>query len=173
MMWERFFNWQSDMDWAWGPFLPLRPPRQTVLSPWVWMRLFLVFTALGLLLVALVGFLCLMLPRLASASHHPLPPFASETLSTLQAMGADPGTRVLLLGLVLSLPLLFFTFCLPYHWAWNSRARRLREEVGQEAERVGAEVQAGVWPPAPKTAPTPVASLRPLPRKRERGKETE
>ena len=171
MMWECFFNWQSDMDWAWGPFLPLRPPRQTVLRPWVWMRLFLVFTALGLLLVALVGFLCLMLPRLASASHHPLPPLASETLSTLQAMGADPGTRVLLLGLALSLPLLFFTFCLPYHWAWNSRARRLREEVGQEAERVGAEAQAGVWPPAPKTAPTPVASLRPLPRKRERGEE--
>lgn len=146
VMWERFFNWQSDMDWAWGPLLPLRPPRETTLRPWVWVRLFLAFTVLGLLLVALVVFLCALLTRLAAAEHRSLPPLVSETLSTLQAMGADPGTRVLLLGLALSLPLLFFTFCLPYHWAWNRRAARLREQKAREPEP--AEARADVWPPA-------------------------
>lgn len=147
-MGERFFNWQSDMDWAWGPLLPLRPARETAIRPWVWVRLFLAFTALGLLLVALVAFLCVLLPRLAAAEHRSLPPPVSETLATLQAMGADPSTRVLLLGLVLSLPLLFFTFCLPYHWAWNRRAVRLREQ-GKALPKV-AEARADVWPPAPK-----------------------
>ncbi len=146
-MGERFFNWQSDMDWAWGPLLPLRPPRATAMQPWVWVRLFLAFTALGLLGLALVVFLCVMLPRFAASEHHRLPPPVSETLSTLQAMGADPGTRALLFGLSLSLPLLFFTFCLPYHWAWNRRAARLREqgETGHDEEQQGA----GVWPPPP------------------------
>lgn len=148
MMAERFFNWQSDMDWAWGPLLPLRPLRTTAMRPWVWVRLFLAFSALGLLLLALVVFLCMMLPRLAAANHRTLPPVASETLSTLQAMGADPNTRALLIGLALSLPLLFFTFCLPYHWAWNRRAARLRE-AGQEIGRAEAETVAGVWPPPP------------------------
>ncbi len=150
-MGERFFNWQSDMDWAWGPLLPLRPPRATTMRPWVWVRLFLAFTALGLLLLALAVFLCMMLPRFAAARHSTLPPVVSETLSTLQAMGADPGTRVLLTGLGLSLPLLFFTFCLPYHWAWNRRAARLRE-TGEQALDMG-EARTGVWPPAIGTHP--------------------
>ena len=150
---ERFFNWQSDMDWAWGPLLPLRPPRDTAMRPWVWVRLFLAFTALGLLLLALVVSLCVLLPRFAASEHRTLPPPVSETLSTLQAMVADPGTRVLLLGLALSLPVLFFTFCLPYHWAWNRRAARLRERVGPEKERTEAETPAGVWPPAIRTHP--------------------
>ncbi len=147
MMWERFFNWQSDMDWAWGPLLPLRPPHEAAMRPWVWVRLFLAFTALGLLLVGLAAFLCVLLPRLAAAQHQTLPPFVSETLSTLRAMGADPATRLLLLCLVLSLPLLFFTFCLPYHWAWNRRAAR-RQEQGAEASEA-AETRADVWPLAP------------------------
>ena len=147
VMAERFFNWQSDMDWAWGPLLPLRPPRTAAMRPWVWVRLFLAFTALGLLLLALVVSLCVLLPRLAAAGHHSLPPVALETLSTLQAMGTDPGTRLLLLGLAVSLPPLFFTFCLPYHWAWNRRTARLRAQGGTGSE--GAAVGAGVWPPPP------------------------
>lgn len=146
-MWERFFNWQNDMDWAWGPLLPLRPPRQAALRPWVWVRLFLAFTALGLLLLALVVFLCVMLPQFASARHQPLPPLVSETLSILQAIGADPGACTELLGLALSLPLLFFTCCLPYHWAWNQRAARLWEQEKRAPK--AAETQADVWPPAP------------------------
>ena len=147
VMAEHFFNWQSDMDWAWGPLLPLRPARDTAMRPWVWVRLFLAFTALGLSLLALVVFLCVMLPRFAASEHRSLPPPVSETLSTLQAMGADPGTRVLLLGLALSLPLLFFTFCLPYHWAWNRRAGRLGEADEHAPE--AAEAAVGVWPPPP------------------------
>ena len=98
--------------------------------------------------------LCLLLPRLAALNHSALPPVASETLSTLQAMVADPGTRTLLAGLILSLPLLFFAFCLPYHWAWNRRAARLREQG--EAEPAGHETpatRAGVWPPEIGTHP--------------------
>jgi len=146
-MWERFFNWQSDMDWAWGPLLPLRPPRETVMRPWVWVRLFLAFTALGLLLLVLIAFLCVLLPRLTAAEHYSMPPLVSETLSTLQAIGADPGTRTLLLGLALSLPLLFFTCCLPYHWAWNRRAARLWGQ-GERMPEV-APARAEVWPPPP------------------------
>lgn len=147
VMWERFFNWQSDMDWTWGPLLPLRPPRETVMRPWVWTRLFLAFTVLGLLLLALVALLCVLLPRLAATERRSLPPLVSETLSTLLAMGADPGARLLLLGLALSLPPMFFTFCLPYHWAWNRRAARLREQ-GERAPEV-VKARADVWPPPP------------------------
>jgi hypothetical protein len=43
----------------------------------------------------------------------------------------------------LALPL-FFLFCLPYHWAWNRRARQLQKE-GSMTEDVQAQV--GVWPP--------------------------
>ena len=150
---ERFFNWQSDMDWAWGPLLPLRPPRAALMRPWVWARLFLAFTALGLLGLGLVILLCVLLPRIAAANHSALPPVASETLSTLQSMVADPGTRVLLAGLALSLPLLFFTFCLPYHWAWNRRAARLREQGEMEPAGDEAAARAGVWPPEIGTHP--------------------
>ena len=62
-------------------------------------------------------------------------------------MAADTGTRVLLVELLLSLPLLFFAACLPFHLAWNRRAIRL-------AVSAPAEVQAtvkDVWPPPPKT----------------------
>lgn len=152
-MWERFFNWQSDMNWAWGPLLPLRPPREDAMRPWVWGRLFLAFTVLGLLLMALVVLLCVLLPRFAVSQHHPLPPLVSETLSTLGAMAADPGTRFLLVCLVLSLPLLFFTFCLPYHWAWNRRAARLQARGGERAWAEQDEREAGVWPPAIRTHP--------------------
>ena len=144
-MWERFFNGQSDMDWAWGPLLPLRPPPTEPIHPWVWMRLFLVFTGLGSLLLALLAFLCVMLPQWARTQHYLLPPAVSETFSTLRVMGTDPVTRLLLVVLVLCLPPLFFLFCLPYHWAWNRRAARLQQgESGTEA----VTERTGVWPPS-------------------------
>ena len=146
-MWERFFNWQSDMDWAWGPLLPLRPPRDAPIRPWVWVRLFLAFTLLGVLLLGLLTLLCAFLPPLAAARHQPLPPFVLETITTLRSMGSDPATAALLLGLLLCLPVLFFAFCLPYHWAWNRRAARLRKAGNTRQKQ---EATAGVWPPAPK-----------------------
>lgn len=144
-MWERFFNWQSDLDWTWGPLLPLRPPSNRLIQPWVWVRLFLVFTGLGLLLLALCVLLSVLLPRFASLQHWSLPLSVTETLATLRAMITDPGTRLLLIGIALSLPPLFFAFCLPYHWAWNQRAARLQNE--DVLRKVSAQV--GVWPPAP------------------------
>jgi hypothetical protein len=148
-MWEQFFNWQSDMDWAWGPLLPLRPGRDTPIRPWVWARLFLVFTTLGLLLLALLALACVLLPRLAAARHYAPPAALSETLATLRAMATDPGTQRLLIGLAFCLPPLFFLACLPYHWAWNRRAARL----GLGETRLPAPEKAPdgrVWPPAPR-----------------------
>ena len=143
-MWEQFFNRQSDWNWAWGPFLPLRPPPSKPLRPWVWVQLFLAFTALGLLLLALLEMVVAMLPQWALSQHRPLPASVSETLAALHAMGADPGTRLLLICLVLCLPPLFFLFCLPYHWAWNRRAARRQEDT---SEAKAMPETAGVWPP--------------------------
>ncbi len=143
-LWERFFNAQSDQDWTWGPFVSLRPPRARPIEVWVWTRLFLIFTALGLSLLGLLTLAFTLLPRLVPR-HQPLPPPLPETLATLHAMAADPGTRLVLIGLLLALPPLFFLFCLPYHWAWNRRAARLAAEGGRDE----AEAEAGVWPPRP------------------------
>lgn len=142
VMWERFFNRQSDWDWAWGPLLPLRPPPRQPIRPWVWTQLFLAFTALGILLLALLTLIVVMLPRWALSQHRPLPASVSETLATLHTMGTDPGTRLILIALALSLPPLFFLFCLPYHWAWNKRAARLPKETS------GATETTDVWSPS-------------------------
>ncbi len=142
-MWERFFNRQSDADWTWGPFVSLRPPQDAPIRPWVWVRLFVIFTTLGLLLVGLIALPCALLPQWAAANHRPLSPLVAEAITTLAAMVADRQTRILLLGLLLALPALFFLFCLPYHWAWNRRAARLR--AAPPAPDVPDEP--GLWPP--------------------------
>ena len=142
--WEQFFNAQSDQDWTWGPFVSLRPARDLPIHPWVWARLFLIFTALGLSFLGLLALAVVLVP-LVAARHQPLPPPLPETQATLQTMAADPGTRLVLIGLVLALPPLFFLFCLPYHWAWNRRAGRL---AGEEGSREPSEA-VGVWPPRP------------------------
>jgi hypothetical protein len=143
---ERFFNWQSDMDWTWGPFLPLRPPRDVPMRPWVWVRLFAALTLIGCLLIALGGLVCVVGPRLAVRQHWAMPPGLTETLAALTAMGADLELRLLLIGVVLSLPLLFFAACFPFHAAWNRRAARLAAHAARP--ETSAE-QAGIWPPAP------------------------
>jgi hypothetical protein len=151
-MWECFFNWQMDMDWAWGPFLALRPARETPIQPWVWTRLFVVFTVLGLLLLAL-GVVCVvLLPKWAAWEHWALPPGVSETLATLTAMGTDRGFQEVLAGVVLSLPGLFFLACLPFHLAWNRRATQLAQEPPTGLSIHMLLSSADVWPPAPKRA---------------------
>lgn len=146
IVWERFFNWQSDQDWTWGPFLPLRPARNVPMQPWVWVRLFLALSLAGSAAVVLGEIGCLWGPKLAAQQHWSVPPAVTETLGTLTAMGADPGTRVLLFGIVLSLPLLFFAACLPFHLAWNRRAARLPAARPADHSVSVAET----WPPPPK-----------------------
>lgn len=149
--WERFFNAQSDQDWTWGPFVSLRPARNLPIRPWVWARLFLIFTTLGLSLLALLSLAVVFVPRLAPR-HQPLPPPLPETLATLQAMAAASSTRLVLLGLLMALPPLFFLFCLPYHWAWNRRAARL-VRAGRERQETEQSAETGVWPPPVRTYP--------------------
>ena len=143
--WERFFNWQSDMDWTWGPFLPLRPARTEAIRPWVWARLFVALSGAGGLLIGLAGVVCVWGPKLAARQHRHLPPGVTETLGTLAAMGSDPSLLGLLIGIVLCLPLLFFGFCLPFHLAWNNRAARL-SAAGPAQEGAASDT----WPPAPR-----------------------
>jgi len=150
-MWERFFNGQSDLDWTWGPFLALRPARDVPMQPWVWVRLFVALSLAGALLVVLVGMVCVLGPKVAAQQHWAVPPGASETLATLSAMAADTGLRLAAIGIVLSLPLLFFGFCLPFHLAWNRRAARLARLPHPGArEAPPEETRPDVWPPAPK-----------------------
>ena len=143
---EHFFNWQSDMDWTWGPFLPLRPPRDVPMRPWVWVRLFAALTLIGCLLIALGGVVCVLGPRLAARQHWNVPPMLTETLATLTAMGTDADLRLLLIGLALCLPLLFFAFCFPFHAAWNRRAAWLSAQAPPPETQAA---QTDVWPPAP------------------------
>ena len=150
-MWERFFNWQSDMDWTWGPFLPLRPARNVPMRPWVWVRLFAALSGAGAMLIVLVGMACVLGPNVAASQHWGVPAGVAETLATLAAMMSDTGFRVTAAGIVLSLPLLFFGFCLPFHLAWNRRALRLAQETRPAIQGATAEeAPPEVWPPAPR-----------------------
>ena len=108
MIWERFFNWQSDMDWAWGPLLRLRPARSEPIRPWLWVRLFVAMTLLGVLLLGLSVAADVFGMRWASSRHVPLPPAVAEAQATLAAMVSDRDTEALLLGLLAGLPPLFF-----------------------------------------------------------------
>ncbi len=148
-MWERFFNWQSDMDWTWGPFLPLRPARDVPMRPWVWVRLFAALSLAGALLIVLGGVVCVLGPKVAALQHGVVPAGAAETLATLSAMMSDTGFRLAAAGIVLSLPLLFFGFCLPFHLAWNRRALRLAREPRRADRTASGETPPEIWPPAP------------------------
>ena len=143
VMWERFFNWQSDQDWTWGPFVSLRPVQSEPLRPWVWLRLFLIFTGLGMTLVGTLAIGFFFLSKAIAKQQPPVSPFVSDTLATVQGMLLDPTTQTVFASLFLSLPLLFALFCLPYHWAWNRRASRV---AGQIPPQIHAQ---SVWPPAP------------------------
>ncbi len=149
-MWERFFNWQSDIDWTWGPFLALRPARDMPMRPWVWVRLFAALSLAGALLVVLGGVACVLGPKVAASQHWVVPTGAAETLATLSAMTSDTGFRLAAAGIVLSLPPLFFGFCLPFHLAWNRRALRLAQgPCRTDQEAATEETPPEIWPPAP------------------------
>ena len=144
VMWERFFNWQSDQDWSWGPFVSLRPVQSEPLRPWVWLRLFLIFTGLGLTLIGTLAIVYFILSKAISKHQLHVSSFVSDTLATVQGMLLDPTTQTAFVSLFLSLPLLFALFCLPYHWAWNRRASRQIEQKPLVLRDLS------VWPPSPK-----------------------
>ena len=125
--------------------MPLRPARTEAIAPWVWARLFAALSGAGGLLVVLAGVVCVEGPKMAAREQWRLPPGVAETLGTLAAMGSDPGSWGLLVGIGLCLPLLFFAFCLPFHLAWNKRAGRL-----SAAGAMPEEAAADIWPPAPR-----------------------
>jgi hypothetical protein len=143
VIWERFFNWQSDQDWTWGPFVSMRPIQSEPIRPWVWLRLFLIFTGLGMTLTGTLVSVYFIVSRAISKRQLPASPIVSDTLATVQGMLLDPTTQIAVASLFLSLPLLFALFCLPYHWAWNRRANRL---VGHGPPKIDSH---SVWPPAP------------------------
>ena len=143
VMWERFFNWQSDQDWSWGPFVSLRPVQSEPLRPWVWLRLYLIFTGLGLTLIGTLAIVYFILSKAIFKHQLHVSPFVSDTLATVQGMLIDPTTQTAFVSLFLSLPLLFALFCLPYHWAWNRRASRV---AGQMLPQMNDHCE---WPPAP------------------------
>ena len=145
-MWERFFNWQSDTDWTWGPFLALRPARDVPMQPWVWVRLFIALSLAGALFVVMVGVVCVSGPKIAARQHWILPQPVTETLGTLAAMGSDPSSCLLAAGVTLCLPPLFFAACFPFHVAWNRRAARLSSATPAQRQEPAKEV----WPPAPR-----------------------
>ena len=146
LMWERFFNWQSDQDWTWGPFVSLRPVQSEPIRPWVWLRLFLIFTGLGMTLLGTLAIAGFILTKAISKKQLAFSPFVSDTLATVQGMLVDTTAQTVIAVLFLSLPLLFAAFCLPYHWAWNRRASRLAEE------KLTTPNALPVWPPAPTNA---------------------
>jgi len=142
-MWEHFFNWQSDQDWTWGPFVSLRPTPDKPIRPWLWVRLFWIFGGLGMITLGVGASIYFLLPMLFAVRHWRLAPAVQEGYSLVSAMLADPLTRAILVGLLFSLPPLFFLFCSPYHWAWNRRAAR------QIANKPAVDTSQGVWPPPP------------------------
>ena len=144
-MWERFFNWQSDQDWTWGPFVSLRPSRNVALRPWVWVRLFLIFTLIGIATLGAIGLLCLAIPFIATVERRRSPTWFTGSSTIIVGILSDHGAQNALIGLFFSPPLLFFAFCLPYHWAWNRRAERLSQ--ADDASQVSSDIN--VWPPPP------------------------
>ncbi len=140
---ERFFNWQTDSDWWWGPFVFLRPPQNVRVTVRLWLKMFgltLLFTvpvgaALGILLVYY---------DYTTAQHHEakIPPVAAtETwINTIPPVTVLTFCFSLLAAVLLSL--------FPTQWAWNRRADRLNREASHPQQLIAVEVQ-GVWPPPP------------------------
>ena len=139
---ERFFNWQTDMDWSWGPLLPLRPPRNVRLTLLFWLKLFgiiILFAApIGAALVALLVYY-----DYTTAQHHEVK--AAPVVATEAWMnGTPPGAALFYCSLAMAFVSLG---CFPIHWAWNRRADRLNREVNLPQSVVS--VAPGVWPPPP------------------------
>ena len=141
---ERFFNWQMDMDWSWGPLLPLRPARNVRMTSLFWAKLFSVCILLSVLVGAPLGVL-LGYYDYTSAQHHAkkiAPVVAAETW----AGGIPPGTVLFCCSAAIAFA---FLYCFPTHWAWNRRTDRLNREASLLQPQLFSVIDASVWPPPP------------------------
>ena len=139
---ERFFDWQSDMDWWWGPLLYLRPPKNVRLTLGFWLKLFgitILFSApIGGALGALLAYY-----DSAVARHHDtkIPP----VVAVEHWINGTAPTTVLSYGAFAIA--IGFAGCFCQHWAWNRRADRLNREAALPPP--AAVAVPGVWPPPP------------------------
>jgi len=139
---ENFFNWQSDMDWAWGPLLFLRPPRTMRMTLAFWLKLFGLTVVVSAPFSVALGF-WLIWYDYNTARHH-TPKAAPVAATEAWAIATTPTT---MLCYVLGWVAFVILWCLPTHWAWNRRADRLNREAGLPQALLVA--LPGVWPPPP------------------------
>lgn len=138
---ERFFNWQSDADWTWGPLLSWRPaPSVRLDKRFCWKVLG--FTALAVPILLFLLRTAPALPGLLAGTFH---------LSWAAVFAVIRDNVFLLFLPVMGLMILM---SVPYLWAWNRRADRLSQLPPEQPDASPADANEGVWPPPP-TAPLP------------------
>ena len=133
---ERMINAMEDPDWAWGPLLAFRPPKQVRMDQKYWLRFWLPL----LLASTLIGDLFMPIAWMVSSGTTSVSPgFFPYYLSLFRWFVVRAS---LAFFIVLGLALLAIT------WAWNRRADRLqREPIPEPLPEISQE---GVWPPAPR-----------------------
>jgi hypothetical protein len=139
---ERFFNWQSDMDWYWGPLLYLRPSRNVRMTLRFWLKLFgltiLFMAPIGAVLGTLLAYY-----DYTTAQHHEA---KSAPIVATENWVSSTSYRDVLFPCYFVLAIAFLWLFLT-HRAWNRRADRLNREP-RLPQPVAAAVP-GVWPPPP------------------------
>lgn len=138
---ETFFNWQTDMDWSWGPLLFLRPPRTVRMTFAFWLKLFGMTVVVAAPFSVALAFWLLWYDY-DTARHHTQK--AAPIAVTEGWMNATAPTTVLCY--VIGAIAFVILWCVPTQWAWNRRADRLNREA--ILPLVSAAIP-GVWPPPP------------------------
>jgi len=137
---ERFFNWQSDKDDSWGPFLYLRPPKTARMTQRLWIMMFSFIFLFTIPLGAILGSLLIYYDYAATQHHDTKIPPVVVTENWMN--GTSPATVLSYGALAIAIAL---AGCFCQHWAWNRRADRLNREPSLPL----AAVASGVWPPPP------------------------
>ncbi len=139
---ENFFNWQMDMDWAWGPLLYLRPPRTVRMTLTFWLKLFGMTVVLTAPFSVALAFWLLWYDY-DTAKHHTAK--AAPVAATEAWMNAAAPATVLYYAL--GAAALIILLCILTQWAWNRRVDRLNREASVPLAVPAA--LPGVWPPPP------------------------
>ena len=141
---ERFFNWQTDADWWWGPLVFLRPPRNVRLTVMLWLKMIGFALLFAAPIEAMVAAIWIYYDYTAAQHHEKriVPIVATENW-------AKQTTPEVILLSCTSLTVFGILATFSAHWAWNRRADRLnREPAVPQPVFVNAP---GVWPPPPNT----------------------